>query len=279
MSSCKAIKLCKKIYPTYYTSCDNCQLLLDLKTNYPSKDFLKAIDSDSKIKELIYKLKNTESNFLCPRSKNLELPINKTGCDNNKCPYYNNSFLAKCILIHSSLYFPNRETIPKNIIRNSLNITKNDFNRDLEIGIYLSRILYLLSKFNFFINKHNKTHIEIKNKIFSLCSSCNSFHDFDKKCYCIETPFLMDKRKKFEAKWKELISNDALSKIKKANNLVYIRDSLNKLNVENVSFYNIPFSFLFLGYIHTFNETNELKIVKNLGITLVMLKQAKILYL
>ena len=285
---CKFENICKTIYENnfkevcmFYNNSTNCQLAVDIKNDNLNTFVKSLLKRESKIDE---SEELNEEKVMCPRSLTSNVVLRKN-CPITDCTFNSRYLLYNCFLIHHNIVFPDHYQIPESLIINGLKVTKQDYHRMLRLGIYMSRIHVLMKKYVIDLNnqKNKFKSKEIRklfknNRLQNICSICSA-KMVNNNCDCLKYSSVRKERIKFSKKWRRVIENkESLNidnmEVKKfqkeykqdMNKLSFIRSLLKTTQYSSISFYQLPFGYIFSTFNEEFEDSKDKK-AENIGLT------------
>jgi len=291
MEKCKFKSICAIVYSEQEKDiCKKCQLIKDIQ-NKRLSDFTlsmiqKEIDKPKKEK------KETDNNKItCPRSLVTKVKISDK-CFLKECPYYSEKVSFNCMYIHTEIFFPDHQNIPVNVLEVGLSMTKRHMKRMYDVGIYLSRIIILMTKYYIDMRENEENRPKILfmgNTYIQVCPICHKLNKNSSNidCDCIIDALVRKRRRNLEYRWCEALKKAYLDykeeitqeDYKNVTDISFLKGLLYNLRYKDISITDIPFGYLFSSYHIMFNEQNENKCAENFGINHKFYKEATELFL
>ena len=283
---CKFVKICESLYGKGYQNyCillnskkPECKLIQDVKKGNVTKFVISLLQKESGNKSLndFIDLSRFTKKVTCPRSIDGKIKLTSR-CSIIDCPFYSEKVVFNCILIHSNIFFPNYKNIPVNILEVGLAIDRDKLQKMINIGIYLSRMIILLVKYQSEIGENIPIKLLfIKNRSLQICPICQGVFDtkLSNECSCIDNNKLRKRRRKFVKNWRALLKlnyqeNKKLIKDELFNvndSMSFIKAHLHIIQFQGLKFNSVPFGYLFNSY-HILFKESKTKIAESFGLS------------
>lgn len=301
--TCSFKNTCKRTYggkfrnvcPKYNNSIKFCALMEDIKLGVVDKHIINLVKKEIKTKTEKYsKNKLNKQIVYCPRSEGSKLELKKN-CPIHDCIYYSNKLSYNCMIIHSSIFFPTKTEIANNVFEVATNLTKEQVKIITNIGLFLTRIILIIAKYENTVYIKGKSSLfnKVENN-FKVCPICKGIYDIDSNklgtCLCIDDIEIRKTRKKVYSYWRKKLDKYRLeysvynsceemakSLGTKLNSLNYFRYCLARLTINENKIWDIPLGYLIKSYENTFaDKTNA---AHTLGMTDKLYKIAKRVFL
>lgn len=264
MLDCPYLKFCQSVFTDVKCkTLEDCILVKKLGDPSIKKKLNKFLKTCPSTKEFLCK------EVTCPRSLYAQVKLTKP-CTLTTCSYFSDKLTYNCNMIHQNVFFRNMSKVPQKLHEVSLGYTQTQYERLLNIAIYLLRAYILIANYCIVTGKISGTSVLSQ---YDYCHFCGAL--VTNSCDCLTTKDVRIARVKFHNKWSSLfkeseeVSYDSL----KIYNLAFIREELFKITVMNTKLSDIPFGFILTAYTKLFSS-EKISMADNLGIREARLENA-----
>jgi len=300
---CKLKEICVTLYSIdckqSYKYNKNCLLINNIKDGKVNNFIVSLIEK--KLNKTSIKNDKKYDLVECPRSSHASPVLISSPCILNNCPYFSEKVSYNCFLIHQKIFFSDYEFLSHRLLEIGTDLNAIEFQQIIDLSIYLSRMYIILLNYNSdYLHIKNdlltlpfmKKYIPKTSDNISICQICSGIYNNNKICSCIDNSQLREKRLSFSKHWSysikklqyeirgidNLIPKELCQKyINEIDKLKFLKSLMNHVIIENISFTDIPFSYVFYMGSLLFTDS-EYKLSKSFGINRKKYKQAKIIF-